>query len=557
MESTKKLVEDLKNANQDFEFYPTIKEMIRCIISHHPKRNFEGAHLGNVLDIGCGTCNFKKFAKEIDRELVTDRYNTPRTLGNYYVIEKSQLLIEKLEKDVIVLGTDFNTTTLIDKPVDTIFCNPPYSDFENWTVKILKESAAKYIYLVIPQRWKKSPAIQDAIAKYVNNERYDRVKNCFVPYEPQVLGSFSFLDAERSARAKVDILLIDKSDYRNKESAWDTFFEENFPMEGNNSFNFDEINKELKNELATGKDKIEILVNGYNNALNNLLTNFKALSQMDSGLLEQIGVSKDSVKKSLQSKIENLKILYWDAALNCLDDITKRLTVESRNNLMERFKMTKSAEFTAEGIYSFLCWIIKNANDYTDKQLTEFFFHISDPKNVSMYKSNQKLFVQESYKYYCGEVDKYTLDYRIITTTSKLPYDRNNYYGFWRDDNLKQRYGARINDVCVIARTLGFAKGQIQWPEDYGKKGVVYMDDNKTVLFEFKIYMNDNVHLKFNVEFMKAFNVTVAKLLGWINSKEDIKREFTAEMAKGAEKYFDINNKLELASGALLLGLSA
>lgn len=58
---------------------------------------------------------------------------------------------------------------------------------------------------------------------------------------------------------------------------------------------------------------------------------------------------------------------------------------------------------------------------------------------------------------------------------------------------------------------------------------------------EYKIYKNGNMHVKFNIEFMKALNVEVARLLGWINKPEDIKKEFVAEMAKGAEKYFKRN----------------
>jgi hypothetical protein len=58
---------------------------------------------------------------------------------------------------------------------------------------------------------------------------------------------------------------------------------------------------------------------------------------------------------------------------------------------------------------------------------------------------------------------------------------------------------------------------------------------------EYRVYKNGNMHAKFDIEFMKALNVEVSRLLGWINKPEDIKKEFPDDMAKGAEKYFKKN----------------
>ena len=48
-------------------------------------------------------------------------------------------------------------------------------------------------------------------------------------------------------------------------------------------------------------------------------------------------------------------------------------------------------------------------------------------------------------------------------------------------------------------------------------------------------------------------NVEVSRLLGWIRCKEDIEKEFPSEMAKGAEKYFKVNNCISLFNNNLLL----
>ena len=57
MNNTNAIVKELKENNQDFEFYPASEEMLRVI---YPHMNNE-----KVLDIGCGTCNFKKYMKKI------------------------------------------------------------------------------------------------------------------------------------------------------------------------------------------------------------------------------------------------------------------------------------------------------------------------------------------------------------------------------------------------------------------------------------------------------------------------------------------------------------
>jgi hypothetical protein len=62
-----------------------------------------------------------------------------------------------------------------------IFCNPPYSEYEEWVSKILNE-ASGVVYLVIPDRWVNSAKIQEAL-------KYRDV-------EPKVLMTTDFLNAE-------------------------------------------------------------------------------------------------------------------------------------------------------------------------------------------------------------------------------------------------------------------------------------------------------------------------------------------------------------------------
>ena len=43
---------------------------------------------------------------------------------------------------------------------------------------------------------------------------------------------------------------------------------------------------------------------------------------------------------------------------------------------------------------------------------------------------------------------------------------------------------------------------------------------------DIKFFKNRNVHLKFNVEFSKAFNIQASLLKGWIKDKKEAMQEF-------------------------------
>lgn len=99
-------------------------------------------------------------------------------------------------------------------------------------------------------------------------------------------------------------------------------------------------------------------------------------------------------------------------------------------------------------------------------------------------------------------------------------------------------YNQTLQDIFTIANNLGFPVGLCDLPKNYGEKCTVLMKNSDKVFMTYRVYKNDNMHVKFNIEFMKALNVECSRLLGWIRKPEDIKREFSDEMAKGAEKYF-------------------
>ena len=535
------LIETLKEQGEDFEFYPTTREIIEAIYKHAQRSDWH-KQFNSVLDIGCGTCNFRNHWEQIEKDLNLDR----PSYFKYFVMEKSQTLINLLPKEAIVLGTDFHQSILFDKEVDMIFCNPPYSEFEDWTRRIIFESAAKLVYLVIPTRWKEDKLLMADLAE----------KN--VKYE--VVGSFDFLHAERQARAKVDIVYFDREEIGKrrgyKDFAFNEFFDRTFPMEDlkrADDYEFeDEKREKVKNALVGGQNKGEILVNLYNEELKTLYKHFRAITSMDAAILKSIGVNKEAVREALKSKIVSLKKIYWKSVFENLEEITTRLTSESRTKLYNQFEEIHEVDFTASNIYAVIIWVIKNANQCYNDQIISFFKSLTSYENCRAYKSNQSTFQKDKYRY--NSLDErashYTLDYRVVVSGWAL----RNYYSYSKESGPQQNnLRCKLEDIRTIARNLGFEvfpgfNDDIYW----GEKATLNAPHGK-VFAEYRCYMNGNIHLKFDKEFMKALNVEASRLLGWIRSKEDIVAEFTPEMAEGAEKYFKVNAYIPLAGNNIPL----
>lgn len=499
----KNLIKNLKDNNQDFEFYPTTQEIIREIY-YDLQKNSYGSKALSCLDIGSGNGNFFNKFNELGKEV---------TIAQKFAIEKSEILISQMAADVVVVGTEFWENTLIDKQVDFIFCNPPYSEFEGWSEKIITEANAKTIYLVIPERWRNSDAISEALKL-----RKASAEN---------IGSFDFLDAERSARAKVEIVKITlKKGYNYGVDPFDLFIEQNFDFSAMNENGYfekqereklkkEEQEKEKQNELAAGRDLIQILAGFYKRDMQKLLDNYKKLEGLDADLLKELAIEVKNIKKALREKISGLKNKYWHELFENLDKITSRLIYSKRQEILRKMGDNVNIDFNEKNAYALVIWVIKNANQYYDEQLKEVFLKLSDPAYIKNYKSNQKTWEKDGWRYTKTHTN-YTLDYRIIVEKYSNAYQQTF-----------------IGDVEVIANNLGF-----KWIGDI------------------KTFKNGNIHFKFEKDFIQALNIEAARLLGWIKSPQEAAAEFDESCEldqEEAEKIFNKNFALPLAPKNLLL----
>lgn len=565
--NTTSLVKELKKQSQDFEWYPSTNEMFSVIEPYI--RDVD------VLDIGCGDARFKTYmdkvaqseantkTEEAKQEALKEGKDYWRTykrydrevcrIDNYKVIEKSKVLIERYIENDWLVETDFETCTLLDKPYDTYFCNPPYSKFEEWVKKIIKEGNFRQAFLIIPQRWEENKEIQ-SLLKFYN-----------ISYK--ILGEFDFLNADRQARAYVHVVRFvrDKYDgYRSlpeyNQDGFDKYFNEVFKTQTDKRTDYEiardykDIQKEkIRNAIVTTETgRANILVELYNRDSEKLYNNLKAIMQLDPDIMQSFNISVEGIKRALIEKQKNLKVLYWDMIWDEFSEITERLTSETRQKLRQNFEWLQKLEFTTLNIWFIILYVAKHASDYSDNQLISFYKKISDEENVKPYKSNTKLFEKSGWRWNNSKHKDWYLDYRVIMSS---PF-RQTWSGKFEID-----YGSRntLSDIAVIARNLNFqVTNDIDYPNDFGNKGYMYFinGDKKDIFMEFKAYKNGNMHAKFNQEFTKALNIEAARLLGWIKSKADVAREMPSEYLYAFDKYFESNYKA-IGTSMKLLGINS
>ena len=527
MNNTSQLVLQLKQADEDLEWYPTTNAMIQACLRWIP----EDAH--SIMDIGAGDGRvLAKFAEKCKNAML-------------YGIEKSQILIQAQPENVVPVGTDMFEQNLSCLSVDYIFCNPPYSEFDEWFCKIVSEGYAKKAFLIVPQRWKDSKVIAHSLKQRNATAR--------------VIGSDDFYDGERKARAVVDIVEISfpmDEYHRNTKDPFDIWFDQNIDtFDRAEEFKESETSRDLARKFSSAS--IDEMVAAYRAEYELLEKNYRDIFKLDYMILHELGINKDHVREGLKKKMSGLKTKYWQVLFDRLDAITSRLSTKSKESLLKKLTGNMAVEFTATNAYSVVLWAIKNANQYFDEQLVELFYELTTFEGVLNYKSNVRAWIKDGWRYGGNSEKKnthYTLDYRIVVSQynaiNKESHDRWEYPG-----GLYKGCHNLIADVVAVMSNLGFSthsssslnRGWVggQW-EDF------YETNTDKILFQVKAYMNGNLHFRFMPEAIKALNVNAGRLLKWVRTEEDVVTELGYTPAE-AKEYFHRNSHI-LPSNVKLLG---
>lgn len=533
------LVSVLKESAQDFEFYPTTHEIIDRLVADltylRDERFTDYGRVESVLDIGAGSgkvlCALREKAE----------------LRSLYAIEKSTILCERMDPDIFIVGTEFQEQSLVSKQVDLTFCNPPYSQFEEWVVKVVRESASRLLYLVIPERWGNSSAIADAL-------RYREAVT-------QVVGHFDFLESEdRAARAKVHLLRVELS--AEHDDAFDRFFAKQFAdLEA--KFKKPKSEKTEESEpkpnpkfaaLVVGANYPERLVALYDEELDHIRKNYDLVRKLDADLLCEFEVYPVRILGCLKARLAGLRNLYWRELFSNMESVTNRLTTKKRNALLGRLNSSGNVDFTLSNIHAVLIWVLKNANGYLDEQLLDLFDQMVAKANVRNYKSNQRPFVHDRWRYNQEKPTHIALEYRLVL--GNVGGVRRGYS--W-ERGLAESASEFLRDLLTVSHGLGFRGdtgdyrlsrvGREHWQSGSLEEFRAFFDGGNEVLFEVRAFLNGNLHLRIHQKLALALNVEVGRLRGWIKSGQEAADELGDE---DAASFFGSNLRLGLGSLPML-----
>jgi hypothetical protein len=535
----------LKEDGQDFEFYPTTNEILNAVnadivsMAQGDDFNFryghkdtfiarenddwkEGTHkiiIPSFIDIGSGDGRVFDFMRGSEKE----RINIKQRLGIEIADAQADDLIRR---GIGIIGRDFFDTVLIDKEFNVCFSNPPYSRFKEWCNKICAEVRATLIYLVIPQRW------QD------DGEFAAMLKN---KGELTVLGSYDFLEADRAARAKVDLIRIYSEQCRNQEDLFTKWVEQHI-----GKFEVAEeveaVEEKTKNtsglKQANG-DTVAELCNNYREDMQELMAAYLSLAKIDFKLLQQLGIDKNSVIVKIKADIEGLKKRYWLKTFDILSPINSRLTWRTREKLLDEINWFQKLDYTEGNIKTIIVWTIENYNKYVKEQLLQAFDDFTGSDGFQAYKSNT-VWKQGTWRYNGKDMpEKYLLDYRIITRCHISEWEHN-------------RNQCILSDLAVIACNLGFDNDGVTDFKQDGKQKRCIGKDGLNV-FEYRLYKNGNLHIKARKEFMQAWNLEVGRLKNWLHEPADVAKEFDISIEEAGNLWNRGNLQLIGKNSPLLL----
>lgn len=536
--STAMTIRKLKAANEDWEFYPSTDEIIGVVAKDIASRYRDGGwnrKTHDMLDVGAGDGRVLKRVSECVNRMLDKEH---RTIGNLYAIEKATTHIMDMPKDIVIIGTDFHEQTLIDKRMGYIFSNPPYSEYEEWVVKLVREACADYLYLVIPERWKKSVEINKAIK--IRRAQYE------------TLGDFDFEDADRQARAKVNVVRISlRPKTKNKwnhdcgdepDDPFDRAIEEMLPElkmfdRMDNEAPVPEDDTPPQTEVVEGGEGIvETMVKAYNSEVSSMIDTYRAVVKINPYLLKELGVGKKDILTGLRSKVTGCKEKYWKNLFDSFKPITERLATRQRKEFLESLNGKAAIDFTEDNIYAMLLWITKWANDHFDTQVIDLFRALTELCNVTNYKSNQRTWKNGQWRY--GGYDmvdedgntasSYKLEYRIVLhrsggITCGSSWERQRFNG------LTERAGELLTDCVTVANNLNFpcddGPRNHQWSSN--KKNTLMLLDGKP-LVSVRAFQNGNMHWQFNPKVILAINVEAGRLLGWLKDPVQAAEEMNA-----------------------------
>lgn len=566
MSKLKVLINELKQNDQDYEFYPTTNEIIDIIKSdllptftkttrtkivkefvdgkikwdsiEVPEENklfllSDKVEQISILDIGAGNgATLNKLATFLNgHELEDINYNGINTSENKYqydtnmynlkivksAIEKSSILTHSYKENRInFIGCDFFETNISNKKFDIIFCNPPYSTYKTWINNILSNICGKpVIYMVIPENWKHDYNLKQLLIR----ENIDT----------EILGNFDFLNGERAARVNVDIIKIkiNKAKSPISDSISGLFKDANLPKVEKRTIT--NIERDFKNQVIdlNGKDYATFLYEEYCNERDILKNSLVEISKISLESLKNIfQLSLADIISNFEQQNKEVIRKYWQLILNKVCTVQKRLTSKNKNTMLEQVIDT-NLDFNLSNIYYIIEQVIKVANDKINEQTLELYNEFLEHSPTEKYKSNQRVFIEEKEL----KDTKIKLTPRIIFVLGRWNDPFENNYSNTKQimQKLSRRTSEKISDLLIVINNLGYENNfDINQGWERGKSKLILGKFNGVdiQIMEIKIFLNGNIHIKLNKDILTKFNIIKGILEGWVKNTSEIVEEF-------------------------------
>jgi hypothetical protein len=566
-QTTLSLVQNLKEAEQDFEWYPTTSEQIEIIINdikeikEHYDFTSRSSEKVKLLDIGAGD---GRVLNAIKASFEQDEYFDIDT----FAIEKASIHTSTYrEKGITLLGTEFDKINFISKNCEIAFVNPPYSEFSYWLQTLIRQLNFGLLYAVIPERWTDDPSIKEAMT--ARGVKFSKV-----------LAKSDFLDADRAARARVHVVrfsftALNKDErYASKHykpsvtkdstDPFQLFLENELGLKKNYSQTTDKFNecvekervrREMTNEgaecfeLVESKGILWALLDNYERDLAKTLDQYKLISAIDSSLLQELGIEYDLLQNGVKEKLLGFRNVYWSLLFENLEAISTRLTSKLAKNLLNKLS-SNALDFTYNNAVYIIQYAVEVGNELIEQSLISVYKDLTSPEAISRYyKSNEHVY-RDDWRYN-NDNAKYLLDYRFIHS------NWSNFGTHSWEKGLCEGAKEFTNDLFVAFKLLGYHNLHSTCSYEhmsYGDKLSINgtnPDGEVIELVTIKFYKNGNRHLKFNQGAMLRFNVTVSRLLGWVRSKDEFANETEAKKPI-PDTVWNISNSMKVTASNVL-----
>jgi hypothetical protein len=200
--------------------------------------------------------------------------------------------------------------------------------------------------------------------------------------------------------------------------------------------------------------------------------------------------------------------------------------------MLDEIKVSGLVDFSVENVYAVVCWLLNHANEYMVEQMLEVFDEMHTLANIKRYKSNERVFEEDMWRYNQDKPTHVALEYRIVMHNIGGVNKGDEIH--W-DRGLQRRACDFLRDLMTVANNLGFLcdntdhrlmSGRSNWQS--GKSYVfrwLDSDGSSKELLEVKGFYNGNVHIRLGQDFARALNVEVGRLRGWIKSPQEAAEE--------------------------------